>query len=69
MTDWAAPVIRVAETPVLDVMAIDNLPSLVPRESSVDFAGQLLPVLRGLDRIDQDAWGRAGQVFAAHAAP
>ncbi len=69
VTDWAAPVIRVAETPVLDVMAIDNLPSLVPRESSVDFAGQLLPVLRGLDRIDQDAWGRAGQVFAAHAAP
>ncbi|HHS93949.1 MAG TPA: saccharopine dehydrogenase, partial [Rhodobacterales bacterium] len=32
-TDWQAPVVRVAEAPVLDVMAIDNLPSLLPVES------------------------------------
>ncbi|RCW88307.1 saccharopine dehydrogenase [Paracoccus lutimaris] len=68
VTDWAEPVLRVAEAPVLDVMAIDNLPSLLPRESSLDFAAQLLPVLRDLDRIDQGPWGRAQQMFAAHRA-
>ncbi|MFT4011993.1 MAG: saccharopine dehydrogenase [Paracoccus sp. (in: a-proteobacteria)] len=67
-TDWAQPVIRVAEAPPLDVMAIDNLPSLLPLESSQDFAGQLLPVLEGLDRIDQDAWGRAGALYREHLA-
>jgi len=58
-TTWAAPVTRVHEAPPLDIMAIDNLPSLLPRESSLDFAAQLLPVLRTLDRPDQGAWARA----------
>ncbi len=65
-TDWAAPVIRVHDAPPLDVMAIDNLPALLPVESSEDFAGQLLPYLRALDRIDGGVWGRARQVFAQH---
>ncbi|WP_288948717.1 saccharopine dehydrogenase [uncultured Paracoccus sp.] len=68
VTDWARPVIRVAEQPPLDVMAIDNLPSLLPRESSLDYAGQLLPVLKQLDHIDQGAWGRAGALFRDHLA-
>lgn len=63
VTDWAHPVIRVAEQPPLDVMAIDNLPSLLPRESAVDYAGQLLPVLEGLDRIEAGPWGRAHSLF------
>ena len=29
-TSWAQPAIRVADDPILDVMAIDNLPSLLP---------------------------------------
>ncbi|WP_112873223.1 saccharopine dehydrogenase [Paracoccus endophyticus] len=65
-TDWAAPARRVAEAPPLDVTAIDNLPALLPRESSTDYAGQLLPVLRGLDALDAGPWGRAAALFDAH---
>ena len=68
VTDWQNPVRRVAETPVLDVMAIDNLPSLLPRESSLDFAAQLLPVLHRLDQIDSGPWARARGVFDQHLA-
>lgn len=68
VTDWDHPVLRVATQPPLDVMAIDNLPSLLPYESSVDYAGQLLPVLHGLDRLDQGAWGRAKALFDRHIA-
>lgn len=67
-TDWAAPALRVADTPVLDVMAIDNLPSLLPRESSEDFAEQFLPTLRNLDTLDQGVWQRAQMVFEQHVA-
>lgn len=67
-TEWAQPAIRVAEGPPLDVMAIDNLPSLLPRESTLDYAGQLLPVLKALDRIDEGAWARAQAHFATHLA-
>jgi saccharopine dehydrogenase (NAD+, L-lysine-forming) len=67
-TDWAAPALRVAHDPVLDVMAIDNLPSLLPRESSEDFAAQLLPTLRNLDTLDHGVWRRAQMVFEQHVA-
>jgi saccharopine dehydrogenase (NAD+, L-lysine-forming) len=66
-TDWADPVIRVHDDPPLDVMAIDNLPSLLPRESSEDFAAQLLPHLMSLDALDAGVWGRAGATFEEHA--
>lgn len=66
LTHWAAPALRVAEDPPLDVVAIDNLPSMLPAESSEDFARQLLPVLARLDRIDEDAWGRARATFLRH---
>lgn len=65
-TDWDAPALRVADAPVLDVMAIDNLPSLLPVESSEDYASQLLPSLRALDRLDQGVWGRAKAEFDRH---
>lgn len=67
VTDWDAPVLRVADNPVLDVMAIDNLPSLLPREASIDFAAQLLPHLLGLHDLDSGVWGRARAVFENHA--
>jgi len=63
VTSWAQPVTRVHAVPPLDVMAIDNLPSLLPAEASVDFATQLLPHLQGLDQIDGGVWGRAHAVF------
>ena len=65
-TDWAAPAIRVHEAPPLDVMAIDNLPSLLPRESSQDFAQQLLPALLTLDNLENGVWGRAKAIFDTH---
>ncbi|MCU4651513.1 saccharopine dehydrogenase [Roseibacterium sp. SDUM158016] len=68
VTDWARPVQRVHADPPLDVMAIDNLPALLPRESSEDFAAQLLPVLLDLDRIDAGAWARAKDLFQRHTA-
>ncbi|AVO37754.1 saccharopine dehydrogenase [Pukyongiella litopenaei] len=65
-TSWEAPVLRVADAPVLDVMAIDNLPSMLPAESSRDYAGQLLPTLLSLTDPDSGVWGRARATFEAH---
>ncbi|WP_322867803.1 saccharopine dehydrogenase [Aquicoccus sp. G2-2] len=50
-TTWAEPVFRAHETPPLDIMAIDNLPSLLPLEASEDFAAQLLPTLQALPSL------------------
>lgn len=65
-TTWDAPVLRVAETPVLDVMAIDNLPSMLPVESSEDYAAQLLPSLQALTDLESGVWGRAKATFLEH---
>lgn len=62
-TTWDAPALRVHDAPVLDVTAIDNLPSMLPAESSADFADQLLPHLLALDTLDQGVWGRARACF------
>ena len=67
-TDWAEPAFRVATDPVLDVTAIDNLPSLLPVESSEDYAAQLLPTLTALTMIDAGVWGRAKSEYLAHSA-
>jgi saccharopine dehydrogenase (NAD+, L-lysine-forming) len=48
VTTWREPVRRLSEVPPLDLIAIDNLPSLLPREASVDFSTELarhLPAL------------------------
>ncbi|MCB4456167.1 saccharopine dehydrogenase [Leisingera sp. McT4-56] len=65
-TTWEAPALRVAENPVLDVMAIDNLPSMLPVESSEDYAAQLLPSLLTLADLDSGVWGRAKATFQEH---
>lgn len=62
-TDWAAPARRVHDAPPMDVMAIDNLPSLLPVESSHDFAALLLPSLRSLGHLGDGVWGRAHDQF------
>lgn len=66
-TTWDAPVVRVQDAPPLDVMAIDNLPAMLPVESSEDFAGQLLPHLLALDAMEDGVWGRAHAMFKRHA--
>jgi saccharopine dehydrogenase (NAD+, L-lysine-forming) len=48
----------------LDVIAIDNLPSLLPRESSDAFSADLLPHLLTLDAPDS-AWSSCRQRFTA----
>jgi saccharopine dehydrogenase (NAD+, L-lysine forming) len=65
-TDWDAPALRVADDPPLDVTAIDNLPSLLPVESSEDYAAQLLPTLLSLPAIGADVWARARATFDTH---
>ena len=65
-TDWDTPAFRAHNEPVLDVMAIDNLPSLLPLESSQDFAEQLLPSLQRLNNLDGGVWGRALKTFNHH---
>lgn len=66
-TSWAAPARRLEDAPVLDVVAVDNLPALLPVEASQDFAAQLLPHLATLDRIDAGVWARARAAFDEHA--
>ncbi|MEM9575371.1 MAG: saccharopine dehydrogenase [Pseudomonadota bacterium] len=64
-TTWEAPALRVHDNPVLDVTAIDNLPSMLPLESSEGFAEQLLPTLLSL-KEDAPVWQRAADTFALH---
>lgn len=68
-TTWTNPALRVHDTPPLDVMAIDNLPSLMPLESSEDFAAQLLPHLLTLGTDPAGVWSRALTLFHQHTAP
>ena len=65
-TTWDEPALRVHDIPPLDVTAIDNLPSLLPSESSEDFAKQLLPSLIKLDDLTADVWGRANLTYLEH---
>jgi len=59
-TTFADPLQRVVtgENP-LDLIAIDHLPSLLPKESSEDFSNQLLPHLLNLVDTCNDVWRRA----------
>jgi len=65
-TTWSAPALRVHGTPPLDVTAIDNLPSMLPRESSQDYAAQLLPSLLTLGTLDRGVWARAKAEYDIH---
>jgi len=65
-TSWSEPALRVHDTPPLDVMAIDNLPSMLPLESSEDYASQLLPTLMTLDDLHGPVWTRAFADFQTH---
>ena len=59
LTSWDEPVRAVAEG--LAVVAIDNLPSLLPREASDDFSAQLASYLTRLP--DGDCWERSRRAF------
>ena len=63
-TSFDQPVesIDAGEAP-LHLVAIDHLPSLLPRESSEDFCDQLMPHLLQLDQLNQGVWQRAEKLF------
>ncbi|MGW1161508.1 saccharopine dehydrogenase [Streptomyces sp. NPDC002519] len=62
-TDWDHPVRRLREEPALDLIAIDNLPSLLPLEAGTDFSAALTPLL--LDFEVGGVWGRCRERFDA----
>jgi saccharopine dehydrogenase (NAD+, L-lysine forming) len=63
-TSWEAPVRRLEEGgwPV-DLIAIDNLPSMLPRESSITFSAELTPHLMSLG--ESPVWRRSLRAFRA----
>lgn len=58
-TSWEAPYIELRDG--LELTAIDNLPSMLPREASEDFSAQLLPTL--LEYPKGVAWKNALSSF------
>ena len=62
-TSWKKPSLTIHNDPPLSVMAIDNLPSLLPKESSIDFSSQLLPYLKKLDNLNAGIWKKAERIF------
>lgn len=66
ITTFDNPTVRVTETPLpVDLMAIDHLPSFLPRESSIDYSEQLLPHLKNLleEGENNPIWKRAREIF------
>ena len=53
---------------LVQIMAVDNLPSVLPKESSEDFSNQLLPHLVDIVENDQysSVWKSAHQTFQEH---
>ncbi|MFJ1958588.1 saccharopine dehydrogenase [Streptomyces microflavus] len=61
--DWGNPVARLCGGPrPLDIIAIDNLPSLVPAEASRAFSADLWPLLLSL-REGSEVWDRCLEAF------
>lgn len=61
-TTWDEPVRALRDEPRLDLIAIDNLPSLVPLEATDAFSADLLPLLRDLPRATSP-WQRGEKLF------
>jgi len=58
------PVDGLENGPPLSVISIDHLPSLLPRESSEAFSGDLLPYLLKLNDWQNDpVWAGAKKLF------
>jgi saccharopine dehydrogenase (NAD+, L-lysine forming) len=60
-TSFDLPAQRLKSEPVLDLISIDHLPSMLPKESSEDYSLQLLQAL--LQLPDGPTWQGALQVF------
>jgi saccharopine dehydrogenase (NAD+, L-lysine forming) len=65
-TTFDDPTVLVACAPAapIDVAAIDQLPTLLPREASEAFCKDLMPTLLSLkDRANSSVWQRAEKLF------
>ncbi|RJQ81965.1 saccharopine dehydrogenase [Pseudonocardiaceae bacterium YIM PH 21723] len=62
ITTWRDPARRLHDDPVLDIIAIDNLPTLLPRESSTAFSAELRDHLLTIDEPDSP-WARCATLF------
>jgi saccharopine dehydrogenase (NAD+, L-lysine-forming) len=64
-TTMDEPVLTLDKNNLLEITAIDHLPSLLPRESSEDFCDQLLPHLIDFldNKIENSPWERALELF------
>ncbi len=66
-TRFDQPILALGEgSASVDLIAIDHLPSLLPRESSEDYCQQLFDTLVALENIDAGVWKRAKDVFIKH---
>ena len=66
ITTWESPVRRLTgpEGGSMDVIAVDNLPSLLPREASITFSADLTPHLLGLrDDPPVGPWAAAAKAY------
>ena len=61
-TSWERPARSLRDEPPLDLIAIDNLPSLVPLEATDAFSADLLPLLRDLPAATSP-WQRCERLF------
>ncbi len=63
-TTWQEPVLRLRSgSDPVDLIAIDNLPSLLPREASLSFSAELTPLLSVLDDPSDEIWRRCQKAF------
>jgi saccharopine dehydrogenase (NAD+, L-lysine-forming) len=66
-TDLHHPVLELPYEPPVDVIAIDHLPSLLPKESSQAFSHDLLPTLSVIaDLPTPSVWQRSLDTFQRH---
>lgn len=65
ITDWEEPFLKTCD---LELLAVDNLPSLLPRESSIDFSDQLIGHIERLASAgEEDAvWKSSLDIFKKH---
>lgn len=66
-TEWNSPVHQICgendRSKPIDTIAIDNLASVLPHESSSDFSAALLPFLLEIEDADNVYWRNARSIF------
>jgi saccharopine dehydrogenase (NAD+, L-lysine-forming) len=63
-TTWQEPVLRLRpDADPVDLIAIDNLPSMLPREASLSFSAEFAPLLSTLGDPSDQVWRRCQETF------